>query len=160
MAPADSAARIPTSNGQLTAQDAAIFKAQERETSPVCQIKDFLYPELRQFLSQSFSHRLSQPVAAGMGVDQYHDVIRKTCVLKVLTIQPRKCRSEAIMARMLSELPEFSFLPSHSFRGCTPFWRGTTSSACTRGLYTTTPCATCTNSDHYGCFSELFRQNL
>ena len=93
----------------VTAQDAAIFKAQERETSPVCQIKDFLYPELRQFLSQSFFHRLSQPVAAGMGVDQYHDVIRKTCVLKVLTIQPRKCRSEAIMARMLSELPEFSF---------------------------------------------------
>ena len=45
--------------------------------------------------------------------------------LKALTIQPRKCRSDTIMARILAEKPESSFAPSHSFRRCTTFWRGT-----------------------------------
>src|SRR6516162_7466333 len=34
---------------------------------------------------------------------------------KELTIHPRRCRSDTIMARILSELSEFSFAPSHSF---------------------------------------------
>lgn len=44
---------------------------------------------------------------------------------KALTNQPRTCRSDAIIARILSELSEFSFSPSHSFCRCTGFWRGT-----------------------------------
>src|SRR5215469_12410057 len=73
----------------VTAEDAAIFKTQERKTSSVCQINDFallfvyLYFELRQFFSQSFVHRLSQPIAARMGVDQYHHVICETRVLNM-----------------------------------------------------------------------------
>jgi len=39
--------------------------------------------------------------------------------LKALTIHPRRCRSDTIMARILSELSEFSFSPSHSFCRCT-----------------------------------------
>jgi hypothetical protein len=54
--------------------------------------------------------------------------------LKELTNQPRKCRSDTIMARILAEKSESSFAPSHStkrlahdrFRRCTTFWRGTT----------------------------------
>ena len=34
---------------------------------------------------------------------------------KELTIHPRRCRSDGIIARILSELSEFSFSPSHSF---------------------------------------------
>ena len=45
--------------------------------------------------------------------------------LKELTNQPRKCRSDTIMARILAETTESSFAPSHSFRRCTTFWRGT-----------------------------------
>src|SRR6266699_1206702 len=37
----------------------------------------------------------------------------------------RKCRSVTIMARILAEKTESSFAPSHSFRRCTRFWRGT-----------------------------------
>ncbi len=37
----------------------------------------------------------------------------------------RKCRSVTIMARVLAEKTESSFAPSHSFRRCTRFWRGT-----------------------------------
>src|SRR6476619_2537939 len=48
---------------------------------------------------------------------------------KTLTNQPRKCRSDTIMARILAEKPESSFAPSHSFCRCTTFWRGT----CRRG---------------------------
>src|SRR5215469_12650384 len=44
---------------------------------------------------------------------------------KELTIHPRRCRSETIMARILSELSEFSFALSHSFCRCTTFWRDT-----------------------------------
>src|SRR5215472_15839975 len=44
---------------------------------------------------------------------------------KELTIHRRRCRSHTIMARILSELSEFSFALSHSFCGCTTFWRGT-----------------------------------
>ena len=44
---------------------------------------------------------------------------------KELTIHPRRCRSDTIMARILSALSEFSFAPSHSFCRCTTFWRGT-----------------------------------
>src|SRR5208283_2611538 len=47
-----------------------------------------------------------------------------------MTIQPRKCRSDAIMARSLAEKPESSFAPSHSFCGCTTFWRGGTVPPC------------------------------
>src|SRR6516162_4297784 len=45
---------------------------------------------------------------------------------KELTIHPRRCPSETIMARILSELSEFSFALSHSFCRCTTFWRDTT----------------------------------
>src|SRR5215469_13746433 len=44
---------------------------------------------------------------------------------KELTIHPRRCRSDTIMARILSELSEFSFTLSHSFCRCTTFWRDT-----------------------------------
>src|SRR6267154_2590298 len=44
---------------------------------------------------------------------------------QALNIQLRKCRSDTIIARILSELSEFSFSPSHSFCRCTTFWRGT-----------------------------------
>src|SRR5260370_22390623 len=71
----------------VTTQNAAIFKAQEREASSVCQIDDFallfvyLHFEFDQFLSQSLFHRPCQPDMLRMGVDQYHHVIRKSCVL-------------------------------------------------------------------------------
>jgi hypothetical protein len=42
-------------------------------------------------------------------------------------IQPRKCRSDAIIARILSDKFDSSFSPSHSFCRCTTFWRGTRS---------------------------------
>jgi hypothetical protein len=45
--------------------------------------------------------------------------------LKDLTNQPRKCRSDTIMARILAKKTESSFAPSHSFRRRTTFWRGT-----------------------------------
>src|SRR5271169_288330 len=51
---------------------------------------------------------------------------RSTRQLKELTNQPRKCRSDTIMARILAEKTKSSFAPSHSFRRCTTFWRGTT----------------------------------
>ena len=44
---------------------------------------------------------------------------------KVLTNQPRKCRSDAIIAGSISEKSESSFSPSHSFCRCTTFWRST-----------------------------------
>src|SRR6266699_1693002 len=44
---------------------------------------------------------------------------------QALNIQPRKSRSDTIIARILSELSEFSSSPSHSFCRCTTFWRGT-----------------------------------
>src|SRR6266436_2397703 len=44
---------------------------------------------------------------------------------KELTNQPRKCRSDTIMARILAEKTESSLAPSPSFRRCTTFWRGT-----------------------------------
>jgi hypothetical protein len=47
---------------------------------------------------------------------------------KALTIQPRKCRSDASIAGIISEKSESSFAPSHSFCRCTRFWRGTTTS--------------------------------
>jgi hypothetical protein len=46
---------------------------------------------------------------------------------KALTIHPRKCRSDAIIVRILWEKFESDFGPSHSFCGCTTFWRGTRS---------------------------------
>src|SRR6516164_880403 len=44
---------------------------------------------------------------------------------KELRMHPRRCRSDTIMARILSELSEFSFALSHSFCRCTMFWRNT-----------------------------------
>ena len=44
---------------------------------------------------------------------------------KALTNQPRKCRSDTIMARILAEKSESSLSPSHSFCRCTTFWRST-----------------------------------
>src|SRR6516164_10714381 len=44
---------------------------------------------------------------------------------KELTIHPRRCRSDTIMVRIVSELSEFSFALSHSFCRCTTFWRDT-----------------------------------
>src|SRR5882724_4294511 len=44
---------------------------------------------------------------------------------KELTNQPRKCRTDTIMARILAEKTESSLAPSPSFRRCTTFWRGT-----------------------------------
>src|SRR6516225_10205782 len=40
---------------------------------------------------------------------------------KELTIHPRRCRSDTIMARILSGLSEFSVALSHSFCRCTTF---------------------------------------
>jgi len=42
-----------------------------------------------------------------------------------LTNQPKKCRSDTIMSRILAEKSESSLSPSHSFCRCTTFWRGT-----------------------------------
>jgi hypothetical protein len=50
---------------------------------------------------------------------------RSSRQLKALTNQPRKCRSDTIMARIVAEKPESSFAPSHSFCRCTTFWRST-----------------------------------
>ena len=47
---------------------------------------------------------------------------------KELRIHPSRCRSATIMARISSELSEFSFALNHSFCRCTVFWR-------TTGLY-------------------------
>ena len=44
---------------------------------------------------------------------------------KALTNQPRKCRSDTIIAGIISEKYESSFAASHSFCRCTTFWRGT-----------------------------------
>jgi hypothetical protein len=44
---------------------------------------------------------------------------------KALTNQPRKCRSDTIIAGIISEKSESSFAPSHSFCRCTTFLRGT-----------------------------------
>ena len=44
---------------------------------------------------------------------------------KELMIHPRRYRSNTIMARILSELSEFSFALIHSFCRCTTFWRDT-----------------------------------
>src|SRR5215469_9235662 len=44
---------------------------------------------------------------------------------KELRIHPRRCRSDTIMARILSELSEFSVALGHSFCRCTTFWRDT-----------------------------------
>ena len=43
---------------------------------------------------------------------------------KTLANQPRKCRSDTIMARIVVKKSESSFAPSHSFCRCTTFWRG------------------------------------
>jgi len=40
---------------------------------------------------------------------------------KTLANQPRKCRSDTIMARIVAEKSESSFAPSHSFCRCTTF---------------------------------------
>src|SRR5205823_7443309 len=50
---------------------------------------------------------------------------RSARLLKELTSQPRKCRNDAIIARILPEPSKFSVAPSHSFCRCTTFWRGT-----------------------------------
>jgi hypothetical protein len=42
-----------------------------------------------------------------------------------LTIHERRCRSETIMATILSEKSQSSLAPSHSFCECTTFWRDT-----------------------------------
>src|SRR5580692_786440 len=42
-----------------------------------------------------------------------------------LTNQPKKCRSDTIMSRILAEKSESGLSPSHSFCRCTTFWRGT-----------------------------------
>src|SRR5713226_4423691 len=81
--------RVVRSPLPFTAQNAAIFKAKERETSSVCQIDDFallfvyLHFEFAQFLSQSLFHRSCQPGMLRMGVNQYHHVICKSCVLNM-----------------------------------------------------------------------------
>src|SRR5215469_941720 len=46
---------------------------------------------------------------------------------KELTSHARRCRSDTVLARILSELSEFSFAPSHSFCRCTTFRRDTPS---------------------------------
>src|SRR5216684_4054474 len=52
--------------------------------------------------------------------------------LSELTNQPRKCRSDTIMARILAEKTESSLAPSPSFRRCTTLWRGTAARHSTR----------------------------
>jgi hypothetical protein len=46
---------------------------------------------------------------------------RSSRELKALTIQPRKCRSDAIIARILSEKFETSFSPIVHFAGARRF---------------------------------------
>jgi hypothetical protein len=58
---------------------------------------------------------------------------------KTLTNQPRKCRSDTIMARILAEKSESSVSPSHSFCRCTTFWRGTGFQAYPRALTPSSP---------------------
>jgi hypothetical protein len=50
---------------------------------------------------------------------------RSSRELKALAIQPRRCRSDTIMSGILAEKTGSSSAPSHSFRWCTTFWRGT-----------------------------------
>src|SRR5215831_15419355 len=47
-----------------------------------------------------------------------------------LTILPRRCRNDTIMARILSELSDFSFALSSSFCRSTTFWRDTAIERC------------------------------
>src|ERR1700674_727164 len=67
--------RVVRSPLPVTTQNATIFKAQESETSSVCQIDDFallfvyLHFEFDQFLSQSLFHHSCQPGMLRMGVD-------------------------------------------------------------------------------------------
>src|SRR3984893_1909461 len=81
--------RVVGSPLPVTPQNAAIFKAQESEASSLCQIDVvalfvvYLHFEFDQFLPQSLFHRPCQPVMLRMGVDQYHHVIRKPCVLNM-----------------------------------------------------------------------------
>jgi hypothetical protein len=42
---------------------------------------------------------------------------------KALSSQPRKCRSDTIMARIVAEKSESSLSPNHAFSRCTTFWR-------------------------------------
>jgi hypothetical protein len=49
--------------------------------------------------------------------------------LKALTNHPRRCRSDTIMARSLSEKPDSSLCQVIHFCGRTMIWRGTTVSA-------------------------------
>src|ERR1700687_4907547 len=51
--------------------------------------------------------------------------MRSSRELKALTTHPRTYRNDTIMARILSEPSESRLSPSHSFCGCTMFWRGT-----------------------------------
>jgi hypothetical protein len=44
---------------------------------------------------------------------------------KALTIDPRRCRSDAFHARILAENFESCLAPSHLFCGCTTFWPST-----------------------------------
>jgi len=54
-----------------------------------------------------------------------HDIAAGFAARKQQLLQPRKCRSDTIIARILAEKSESSFAPSHSFCRCTTFWRGT-----------------------------------
>src|SRR5271167_2814773 len=63
---------------------------------------------------------------------------RSSRQLKELNIQPRKCRSDAIIGRILSEKSESGFAPSLSFCTCTTFWRGTASANTEEASYVST----------------------
>src|SRR5260370_26846998 len=73
----------------VTAEDATIFKAQERETSAFRQVDHStlvlvdLDSEFSHFLPQSSLHRPDEPVMPPMRVYQYHQIIRKTRILDV-----------------------------------------------------------------------------
>src|SRR5260370_20505311 len=71
----------------VTAEYATIFKAQLRETSAFRRVASspfvLFYPdsEFTPSLPHSSFHRPDEPVMPPMRVDQYHQIIRKTCIL-------------------------------------------------------------------------------
>ena len=46
-------------------------------------------------------------------------------LIQIGIFERHRCRSDKIMARILSEKSESSLAPIHSFCGCTTIWRGT-----------------------------------
>ena len=71
------------------ASDAAKIEPQESETAPLPEVHQsafllvYLHSELREFFPQSLFHRFHKPVMTRVGVNQYHQIIRKSYILDV-----------------------------------------------------------------------------